>query len=155
MPRSSDGIFQENVNQNVFLSSLKAIIDSKVIAKDLLNLKLEFSPVDECANIILKLLENSSSNSIYHILNNKEITVSELKTILKFLNCDLLNVDLKTFIDEMKLNADEYTKEYILSTNLNTYSQDITLSKLAELNLEWSSIDIHYMQKILDIIRRM
>lgn len=155
MPRSSDGIFQENVNQNVFLSSLKAIIDSKVIAKDLLNLKLEFSPVDECANIILKLLENSSSNSIYHILSNKEITVSELKTILKFLNCDLLDVDLKTFIDEMKLNADEYTKEYILSTNLNTYSQDITLSKLAELNLEWSSIDIHYMQKILDIIRRM
>lgn len=155
MPRSSDGIFQGNVNQNVFLSSLKAIIDSKVIAKDLLNLKLEFSPVDECANIILKLLENSSSNSIYHILNDKEITVSELKTILKFLNCDLLDVDLKTFIDQMKLNADEYTKEYILSTNLNTYSQDITLSKLAELNLEWSSIDIHYMQKILDIIRRM
>lgn len=155
MPRASDGVFQENSNQNVFLASLKAIIDSKVVAKDLLGLKLEFSPVDECADIILGLLENSSSNSIYHILSNKEITVAELKTILKFLNCDLLDVDLKTFIEEMKQNADEYTKEYILGTNLNTYSQDITLSKLEELNLEWSSIDIHYMQKILDIIRGM
>lgn len=155
MPRISDGVFQENANQNVFLLALKAIIDNKVIAKDLLGLKLEFSPVDECANMILNLLEAGSSNSIYHILNNKEIAVSELKTILKFLNCDLLDVDFKTFVDEMKVNADEYIKEYILSTNLNTYSQDITLSKLAELNLEWSSIDIHYMQKILDIIKGM
>ncbi len=155
MPRVSDGVFQENANQNVFLASLKAIIDSQVIAKELLGLKLEFSPVDECAHIILKLLSNSSSQSIYHILSNKEISILELKTLFKFLNCDILDVDLKTFIDEMNQKADEYTKEYILSNNLNTYSQDITLAKLAEFNIEWSSMDIHYMQKILNIIKEM
>jgi amino acid adenylation domain-containing protein len=155
MPRVSDGVFQENASQNVFLSSIKAIFDSKVVAKDLLGLKLEFSPVDECSYIILKLLENGSPNSIYHILNNKEISILELKTLLKFLNCDILDVDLKTFIDEMNKNTDEYTKEYILSNNLNTYSQDITLAKLAELNIEWSSIDLPYMQKILNIIKEM
>lgn len=155
MPRVSDGVFQENANQNVFLASLKAIINSKVVAKDLLGFKLEFSPVDECADIILGLLKNSSSNSIYHILSNKEITIAELKTILKFLNCDLLDVDLKTFIDEIKQSADEYTKEYILGTNTNIYSQDITLSKLEELNLEWASVDIQYVQKILNIIKRL
>ena len=155
MPRSSDGVFQINANQNVFLASLKAILDSQVVAKDFLGLNLEFSPVDECSNIILKLLENCDSQSIYHILSNKEITVSELKTLLKFLNCDILDVDLKTFVDEISKHADEYSKEYILSNNLNTYSQDLTLQKMQSLGLEWSSIDVSYMQKVLDIIQKL
>ncbi len=155
MPRFTDGIFQENASQNVFITSLKAIIDAKVIAKDFLGLKLEFSPVDECASIILKLLLKGDNNSIYHILSNKEISILEIKTLLKFLNCDILDVDLKTFIEELNQKSDEYTKEYILSNNLNTYSQDITLSKLEELNIEWPSIDMDYMNKILNIIDRM
>lgn len=155
MPRFTDGIFQENASQNVFITSLKAIIDAKVVAKDFLSLKLEFSPVDECASIILKLLLKGDNNSIYHILSNKEISILEIKTLLKFLNCDILDVDLKTFIEELNQKSDEYTKEYILSNNLNTYSQDITLSKLEELNIEWPSIDMDYMNKILNIIDRM
>lgn len=153
MPRFSDGIFQINAHQNVFLSALKQIIDTKIVAKELLGLNLEFSPVDECSKIILGLLNDNSTNSIYHILNNKEISISELKTLLKFLNCDILDVDLKTFIDKINENADEYTKEYILSYNLNKYSQNITLEKMKELNLEWSAIDVQYMHKILDIIQ--
>ena len=69
MPRYNDGVFQINANQNVFLSSLKAIIESKVLAKDFLDLKLEFSPVDECSKNILGLLTSNNSNSIYHILS--------------------------------------------------------------------------------------
>ena len=155
MPRISDGAFQENVHQNVFLSSIKTIIDSKCVAKDFLGLKLEFSPVDECSNIILKLLENNSSNSIYHILNNKEFSIFEIKTLLKFLNYDILEVDLKTFIDEVNKNSDEYTKEYILSNNINQYSQSLTLDRLDELNINWTSIDFNYIQKILKIIKEM
>lgn len=154
MPRFSDGMFQENANQNVFLSSLKTIIDSKVVAKEFLGLKLEFSPVDECSKIILNLLENNSSNSIYHILSDKEISVLEIRTLLKFLNRDILDVDLKTFIEEISKNSDEYTKEYILSNNLNEYSQELTLEKQSKLNLDWPSIDINYMQKILNIIEK-
>ena len=155
MPRSSDGVFQINANQNVFLASLKAILDSQVVAKDFLGLNLEFSPVDECSNIILKLLENCDSQSIYHILSNKEITVSELKTLLKFLNCDILDVDLKTFVDEISKHADEYSKEYILSNNLNAYAQALTLQKMDSLELEWSGIDVNYMQKVLDIVQKL
>lgn len=153
MPRFSDGVFQTNANQNVFLGALKAIIDSKVIAKDFLGLKVEFSPVDECSKMILGLLKNSAPNSIYHILNNKEISIFEIKTLLKFLNCDILDVDLKTFIEEVSKNSDEYIKEYILSNNLNEFSQDTTLQILNKLGLEWSSIDVNYMQKILKIIK--
>lgn len=154
MPRFDDGVFQENANQNVFLSSIQAIIKSKVIAKNFLGIKLEFSPVDECSKIILKLLEDNYSNSIYHILSNKEISIFELITILKFLDCDISDVDLRTFIEEVTKNSDEYTKEYILGNNINKYSQDITLSQLEKLNLEWSCINIKYIQNILEIIKK-
>ena len=155
MPRFSDGVFQMNATQNVFINSLKTITDLKIIAKEFYGFKIEFSPVDECANIILKLLEKGDSNSIYHILSDKELSIFEVKTLLKFLNCDILEVDLKTFIDEINKKSDEYIKEYILSHSLNTYSQDITLSKLKVLNIAWPSIDINYMHKILDIIKEM
>ena len=153
MPRYNDGVFQINANQNVFLSSLKAIIESKVLAKDFLDLKLEFSPVDECSKNILGLLTSNNSNSIYHILSDKEVTVNELKTLLNSLNCDIINVDLKTFINKLDKFADEYTKEYITSNNLNSYSEDITINCLKKLNLKWSNIDANYMQKILDILQ--
>ena len=110
MPRVSDGIFQENADQNVFLASIKTIVENKLVAKELLDLKLEFSPVDECSKMILSLLKHNDSHSIFHILSDKEISVLELKTLLEILNCDILDVDLKTFIDEMNKNADEYTK---------------------------------------------
>lgn len=155
MPRISDGIFQINSSQNVFLCALKAIIESNVIAKDFLDLKLEFSPVDECSNIILSLLNEGALQSIYHILSDKEIKISELKTLLRFLNCDILDVDSKTFIDELSKNADEYTKEYILSNNLNQYSQDSTLEKMENLDLKWSHVDVDYMKKVLDIINQI
>ena len=155
MPRFSDGVFQINSHQNVFLSALKTIIDSKMIAKDFLDLNLEFSPVDECSKIILALLQSGFSNSIYHILNNNKITISELKTLLKFLKYDILDVDLKTFINEINKRADEYTKEYIMDNNLNIYSQEITLARMKYLKLEWSSTDIQYLQKILNIIKQI
>ena len=154
MPRYLDGIFQENIDQNVFILSVKAFIKSGLVPKDYLDVRIEFSPVDECSKIILKLLENNSNNSIYHILNDKTITLSELKALLKMLNCDILDVDFQTFAKEIDKNADEYTKEYIFKNNINEYSLELTLDQMANRNLSWSAIDINYIQNILNLIRK-
>jgi amino acid adenylation domain-containing protein/thioester reductase-like protein len=154
MPRFSDGIFQQNYTQNVFLSSLKSIIDGGVIATELNDLNVEFSPVEECSKFIIELLVNGQQNSIYHILNNKEISIFELKSLLKSLNYDIVDVDLKTFIETLDKNSDEYTKQYILSNNLNLYSQDITLNILNNMNLNWSETNLNYLTKIIKIINK-
>lgn len=130
MPRESDGKFQGNYTQNIFLSALNSIIKSGVIAKELHELQIEFSPVDECAKFIVELLFANNKNSIYHILSNKELTVSELSNILAQLGCSFETVDYNSFIEKISENSDEYTKEYISNTSLNTYKQDITLSAL-------------------------
>lgn len=153
MPRFSDGVFQQNKTQNVFMASLKAIIDCKMIAKDFLDIKLEFSPVDECSKFIVSLLECDYHQSIYHILSNKEVSISNLISLLKILNYDIVDVKLDTFLTELDKHTDEYTREYILNNNLNVYTQDLSLEKLNKLGLSWSGVDISYLQKILYIVQ--
>ena len=154
MPRESDGKFQGNYTQNIFLSALNSIIKSGVIAKELHELQIEFSPVDECAKFIVELLFANNKNSIYHILSNKELTVSELSNILAQLGCSFETVDYNSFIEKISENSDEYTKEYISNTSLNTYKQDITLSALKKLKLSWSTIDLTYIKNVLKIINK-
>lgn len=154
MPRESDGKFQGNYKQNIFLSALNSIIKSGVIAKELHNLPIEFSPVDECARFIIKLLFANNKNSVYHILSNKDLTVLELSNILSELGCNFETVDYNSFIEKISENTDEYTKEYISNTSLNTYKQDITQSVLKKLGLSWSTIDLTYIKNILKIINK-
>ena len=154
MPRKSDGKFQGNYTQNIFMSALNSIIKSGVIAKELNDFPIEFSPVDECAKFIVELLLANNKNSIYHILSNKELTISELSKILIELGYNFKNVDYNSFIEKISENSDEYTKEYISNTKLNTYTQNPTLSALKKLNLSWSTIDINYIKNILKIINK-
>lgn len=154
MPRTKDGQFQKNEEQNVFLKALKAIKDSKVIPEKLMNIKLEFSPVDECAKIIIELLKKNSKRTVYHILNNNEIKVSELIKIFEEYGHEIEQVDMEEFISVLEKNADQYTREYILNNNLNRYSEKITLDEMRKHNINWSKIDKEYIRKILNIIQK-
>ena len=154
MPRKSDGKFQGNYTQNIFMSALNSIIKSGVIPTELHQLPIEFSPVDECTHFIIALLSTNNKNSIYHILSDKELTILELSNLLKDLGYDFKNVNYNSFIEKISENSDEYTREYIYNTNLNTYKQDITLSALKKLNLSWSTIDLNYIKNIMKIINK-
>lgn len=154
MPRIEDGKFQKNEKQNVFMQSIKAIIDTKVIAKDLINLELEFSPVDECSKIIMKLINSNEKNLIYHILNNKGIKIIELIEILRKYGYNIRTGNMEEFICETEKVTDEYTKQYILNNNLNKYSQNITLEVMKKENIKWSNINNEYIKGILNIIQK-
>lgn len=155
MPRYEDGVFQQNSNQNVFLLAMKSILDCKMIPKEFYSTSLEFSPVDECSKMVLSLLGKNSLRSIYHILNNKEITIFDLTTLLRSLGCDIVETDLATFKNTLDNYTDEYTKEYLLSQNLNAYSQDLTLKDLSSIGLSWHETDLAYMQKVLNVITKL
>lgn len=100
------------------------------------------------------MLSTNNKNSIYHILSDKELTILELSNLLKDLGYDFKNVNYNSFIEKISENSDEYTREYIYNTNLNTYKQDITLSALKKLNLSWSTIDLNYIKNIMKIINK-
>lgn len=149
MPRQSDGVFQKNANQNMFLNAFKSIIHLGVVTEDLLDLKVEFSPVDECADSIIKLLSDNSS-VVYHILNNNEISIRKIVNIFNKIGYPLSIVSAYKFSNALNSLEDVYVKEYILGTNLNKYSQKISLNSLKNCGFEWSKTDENYIRRIFE-----
>ena len=152
MPRCSDGLFQKNANQNVFLSALKAIMECKMIPLDYLDTPLEFSPVDECSSFVINLLNKNLPYTIYHIANPYTITFKDFKNFLSSLGYDLKVTDYDEFLDDLSKYADEYTKEYLLASNINGFNETRTLENLRDCNIEWKKIDLEYIKKIINII---
>ena len=87
MPRKSDGKFQGNYTQNIFMSALNSIIKSGVIPTELHQLPIEFSPVDECTHFIIALLSTNNKNSIKNktpkIIKNHFIIFNNFAFIFK------------------------------------------------------------------------
>lgn len=153
-PRISDGLFQSNYSQNVFMKSLHMLVNEKIISEKLLDIKIEFSPVDECAYNIFTLIKASTNNNIYHILNNKDISVGLLIEILKDNGYILNIIDHEKFSEIVNAFNDEYIKEYISNTDLNDFSQNNTLKILKSKNITWSDSDSSYIKKILAVLEQ-
>ncbi len=177
MPRKSDGVFQENYNQNIFITAMKTIMNLNVICEEFLDIKVEFSPVDECAISIMNLI-NDNTSVIYHILNNNEISIRDILRIYgrldsenselitdsnsiidsdenttplkdtNFTNKKFKIVTLPYFRSIINSLEDRYVKEYILGVNLNKFSQDLTLKCLKSHNFSWSESDKNYLLNI-------
>ncbi len=177
MPRKSDGVFQENYNQNIFITAMKTIMHLNVICEEFLDIKVEFSPVDECAISIMNLI-NDNTSVIYHILNNNEISIRDILRIYgrldsenselitdsnsiidsdenttplkdtNFTNKKFKIVTLPYFRSIINSLEDRYVKEYILGVNLNKFSQDLTLKCLKNHNFSWSESDKNYLLNI-------
>lgn len=177
MPRKSDGVFQENYNQNIFITAMKTIMNLNVICEEFLDIKVEFSPVDECAISIMNLI-NDNTSVIYHILNNNEISIRDILRIYgrldsenselitdsnsiidsdenttplkdtNFTNKKFKIVTLPYFRSIINSLEDRYVKEYILGINLNKFSQDLTLKCLKNHNFSWSESDKNYLLNI-------
>lgn len=175
MPRKSDGVFQENYSQNIFITAMKTIMNLNVICEEFLDIKVEFSPVDECAISIMNLI-NDNTSVIYHILNNNEISIRDILRIYgrldsennelitnsiidsdenttplkdtNFTNKKFKIVTLPYFRSIINSLEDRYVKEYILGVNLNKFSQDLTLKCLRKHNFSWSESDKNYLLNI-------
>ena len=157
MPRQTDGIFQNNYEQNAFVNAIKVILDMQKIPQEFLNEEIELSPVDECAKSIAKLLESDSNNKVYHIVNDKLIKVEELVNILQDNNYNIEVVNIETFIEELnncRGIGRQYIKEYALKNKVNKYSIKKTIDQLEKMNFKWKEIDAKYIKNIVKIIEK-
>ena len=159
--RYSDGVFQENASENAFLNRISSIINLKVVPRDLLNYKLEFTPVDCLANFIVKLCTNMEYNiNIYHLFNNNYITFGDFINIIQsygykinlvsldeFKNA-IINSSVSSFGITNYLSAIANTEDSILIIN-NIYTNKL----LENLGLNWPKINDEYINKILTYLK--
>ena len=153
--RYSDGAFQENFNDNAFLNRLSAFIKLKQYPKEISNYPLEFTPVDYCAEFIVKLLSYKHNNlDIYHLYNNNYISTSILLDTLKNFGVNITPVSLNDFKNTLANSKTNYFGitaylKNITSSNTLNFSNTKTLSALNSLNLHWPLITPEYIHKIL------
>ena len=156
MPRRKDGKFQNNYNQNAFMNAIKIILDMKKVPQEFMNYEIELSPVDGCATAIVKLMNNSAKNKIYHIVNDKLITLKDLIEILGEIGYNIDIVNIETFMSELNKFSGigkNYIKEYFLKNKVNNYDMKNTVNMLKRRDYNWKKISKRYIKNILKIIK--
>ncbi len=167
MPRFKDGVFQENYSDNAYLNRLKAFLQIGSIPKNIYNAYLEFTPIDYCADAIIKLLQYSNSNNrIFHLFNHNHVYLKKLLEFLKALNYNISVINEKEFKQTITKILSDDSKKSMLNNLVNDFGKDFdlkyesnikiksdfTIKYLNEIGFNWPNIDLNYIEYILKLI---
>ena len=170
MPRLKDGKFQQNIQDNAYLNRLEAFLNIGYIPRNISNAYLEFTPIDCCADSIIKLISCSNNkNRIFHLYNHNHLYLYKLLDILKELNHPIKVVDDNEFKHIIKLILADENKKDILSNLSNDFGKNLSLNYesnikitseftikfLKKLNFNWPVIDTNYLNNILNLLKKV
>lgn len=151
--RSYDGIFQHNLEENLFFNLIQFILKAKKIPLGLKDKKFNISPVDECANLIVSILLNDNKHNVYHIYNQNELTLEEIVNLLNELGFNIeftTDNSFKDLEDSTKdINLSSYLYELLTSKHTASnieISSPYTTKILKEINFNWSNINTNYFK---------
>ncbi len=166
--RYSDGFFQQNITDNAFYSAFGSIVNTGIISEGILAEKIEFTPVDYAARAIVNIAEtNESENRIFHIFNNKMLSISQLLKMLKSINIAIKPLNRaqieKLFMEELKSknkrNPLQGMLVYLNETGDLAHGAsldikaDFTVDYLAKAGFDWPIIDKFYLSKVLGYMK--
>ena len=165
--RYSDGKFQINVSENAFLNRLKTFINLKYIPDNLRTGYLEFTPVDICANAIVKIIQNNLEYTIFHLYNNNHIPLTDTVKYMNEYGLDIKFINNKSFLEVINTTLQE--NKSILSGIINdfddnkklVYESNVSLnntftnSVLSKIGFNWPKIEKKYIFKYLDYLKNI
>lgn len=159
--RFLDGKFQFNSYENAFLNKLRTIKNLKILPDTLKDTLLELTPVDSCANAIVKLMSSEMKNNIqvFHLYNNNYVPISSLIVILEKLGVSVDYMKLEEFqgvVMTKSHTAQELSGflEQLQTSNLvksydDIFSNSNTLKTLSNLDFTWPKISEEYLDYLL------
>ena len=162
--RFTEGKFQQNHFENAFVNRFKSILQIGYAPDYLLNSYVEFTPIDFCGDAIIALGSHFNENfSVFHLLNEKHVTMDRLFTTLTGLGIPLKIVSSDEFVDILNtLLQDEEKKNYLegIINDLNAdkklvydsnikIKSDFTTAILEKIGFEWPYIDTRYIHDYL------
>ncbi len=168
--RYSDGVFQENIEDNSIYLRLKSIFEIGSIPESILNNNLEFTPVDFAASAICKIMwSNNNLNRIFHIYNPNMLKVSELLEYLKTLNYDVKALSNNEFINIIKDLSNDSDNQNKLSGIINDFTDTndfvynhiietdnkLTCDYLYNLQFKWPTLDLDYIEKLFNYMKKV
>jgi len=163
--RYSDGLFQKNAEENNFYNVLKSIVNMQKISDELLEWRIDFTPVDLCSKAVVHLLKNGTGGQkVFHIYNHKIISLGELIEKLGLFGFHIDTVSAQDYSKLLKnLSKSRDTRELLAGIVNNAFminssqinesiviSSRITCEYLKNMGFEWPEIDEVYIQKVMN-----
>ncbi len=166
--RFSDGKFQINPEENAFANRIKALISFKTLPDYILDSYMEFTPVDECADCIINILNSYYLNNyIYHIYNNNHIYFKDFVKMLNDYGFNISVKDEKSFLDIVNdsinknepnisriINDFDENKRLNYDSNIKIESE-LSRNALKVSGFKWNVIDYTYIKKYLDYLKNI
>ena len=167
--RYSDGVFQQNVEENAFAKRLKSFIELGIFPEYLLEHAIELGPVDLSAEAVIKILEHNSICNVFHIYNPKLLSIKLLVNTLNELGIDIKGVDNKTMSDKLvEILNDDFKKEILsgIIHDIDSKKQLIYTSNVKidyefsekyfeKIGFEWKEINKEYILKYMEYFKRI
>ena len=168
MPRYDDGRFQENILDNDLINKFISFIKVRGVPNYILDLNLEFTPVDSASKSIYKLITHpSKGNRIFHLFNHRTITVEEFVIFLQKHGFDIDILDEDRFKYRIKSILQNDNSKNILNNLINDFDNDLhldyntdiivksdfTIKYLKRTFFAWPRISNKYLIKFINLLR--
>ena len=130
---------------------------------------MEFTPVDSCAEAIVKIIENNPKFTVLHLFDNKFIKICDILKILKSLKQDIefvsddefkkrVNIVIKDKKDKDKINGIITDLDENKLLNLINYiipNSEFTQKYLEMIGFEWPEINEEYIKKYIEYFKKI
>lgn len=171
--RLSDGVFQNNIEENAFYSRIKSLVTLACVSENMLTQKIEFTPVDVCTKAIVNLAKNNiANNRIFHLYNHNFIEIKDVIEILNIVGNNIETVseeEFKNRIIEISKSKDaksllgiindldnsenaKSTINYNFSVNIKS---EYTQKYLQLLKCEWNETNKSYIRKLINYMKKV
>lgn len=164
MNRFNDGKFQSNVDENAYIGRLISLYKVGCIPDYMLNAYMEFTPIDCCAEAIIKLLQYpTDKNRIFHLYNNNHVDIKDfINALQKYQSIDIVsNEEFLNKIDNLLTRKDfsnilsgilrdfDKNKKLVYESKIKLDAQ-FTNEYLSQIGFRWPKIDNKYLGKFID-----
>jgi len=165
MPRFSDGEFQINLENNGFMSRMRAYYLIGCIASSHLHSALEFAPIDATASAILTLARTPDKFTVFHPFNNHTIYIDDVIAVMR--SCGLgvritdnseFSARLNTCLQDDRLNPYITTLLAYGSHNnyvVNSPSLDFTVNVLNAMDWRWPVTGSQYLTDSIEKMKSL
>ena len=167
--RYSDGVFQQNVDNNAFAKRIKSFIEIGAVPRYMLKHAIELTPVDLAADAIVKILNYDSNCNVFHIYNTKLMPIKLLLDTLDSLGHEIIPMSDKMFAylitgilsDNEKKNClsgiiydlDE-SKKLTYTYNVRLHA-NFTDEYLKHISFNWKAIDADYIIRYMKYFEKI
>lgn len=161
---TKDGRFQRYGERNAFANRIAAICAIGCVPMGMMNARIEMTPVDICAQVILRLVSVYTRMPVYHVLNTNTMTLKQTVAMLEENGYPIEVVSDKAFILKMTelSRQGNFTHLQNLIHDIGADSEnpkmeitaDRTVQILEDIGFKWPIIDSKYVGNFLRCIVR-